>query len=499
MNNNNFTAAEIRKRQGHPSIDADGHILEYRKIVLDYLETLYSAEMVRDYLAWDERVSASLWGGASPAERLSRRIGRPQFWATAGANTLDRATAVFPNLRRSRMDELGIDYAILYPSAGLNYVNLPHDEFRPALCRAYNTMIADLYRDHADRMTPVAIIPTHTPDEAIAELDHAVTHLGLKAVMLANFVIRTTPVAEGAAPDIVRAAQWYDMLAIDSVHDYDPVWAKCVELKVAVTAHNTTFGLGMRRSVSNFMYNHLGHFAAGGEMFAKALFFGGVTARFPGLNFAFLEGGTAWGGVLFQGIVSRWEKRNADNVRQFDSANVDLDLMQELFDRYADQIITAHITDDLSPDPPPRDFGLGPADRANPAMLDDFAACRIGRKEDIVDRFAKPFYFGCEPDDPYAGAAMRGEGMPFGQSINAVFSSDIGHWDVVDARGVAAEAYEQLEDGLMDESQYRDFMFGNAVRLHGGMNPDFFKGTAIEDCALKLLNSAQREITTKAL
>ncbi len=486
----NLTAAEIRERQGHPTIDADGHILEYRKIVLDYLAALFGADMVRDYLAWDERAQASLWGGASPAERLERRIGRPQFWATAARNTLDRATAVFPNLRRARMDELGIDYAILYPSAGLNYVNLPHDEFRPALCRAYNTMIADLYRDHADRMTPVAIIPTHTPEEAVAELDHAVTGLGLKAVMVANFVIRTVPAAEAAPPDIARAAQYYDMLALDSAHDYDPVWARCAALKVAVTAHNTTFGMGMRRSVSNFMYNHLGHFAAGGELFAKALFFGGVTARFPDLNFAFLEGGTAWGGVLFQGIVSRWEKRNADAVGQYDSANVDLDLMRELFDRHADDFIASRITTDDSPDPPPRNFGLGPADRDDPAMLDDFAACRIERAEDIVDRFAKPFYFGCEADDPYAGAALRGDGMPFGRAINAVFSSDIGHWDVVDARGVMPEAYEQLEHGLMDEAQYRDFMFANAVRLHGGMNPEFFKGTAIEDDAAKLLSRA---------
>ena len=78
---------------------------------------------------------------------------------------------------------------------------------------------------------------------------------------------------------------------------------------------------------------------------------------------------------------------------------------------------------------------------------------------------------------------MRAEGMPFGTPLNAIFSSDIGHWDVIDARQVIGEAYEMLEDGLMDEAGYRDFMFANAVRLHGGMNSDFFKGTVIEDDA----------------
>jgi hypothetical protein len=216
-------------------------------------------------------------------------------------------------------------------------------------------------------------------------------------------------------------------------------------------------------------------------MFAKALFFGGVTARFPDLKFAFLEGGVAWGGVLLQGLVGRWEKRNAGAIEQFNSANVDLSLMREMFDQYAGNIISRHISGADSVDPPPRDVGLGPGDRANPAMLDDFASCGVHRAEDIADIFTRSFYFGCEADDPYAGAAVRREAMPFDARLNAMFSSDIGHWDVVDARDVVAESYELFEDGLVDEYQYRDFMFGNAVRLHAGMNPDFFKGTIVED------------------
>ncbi len=483
------TAAEIRQRQGHPTIDADGHILEYRKIVLDYLEGLFGAQMRAEYQAWDEQARRFQWDHATPADRMAWRMGRPQFWATAGANTLDRATAALPNLRRARMDELGIDFAILYPSAGLIYVNLPHDTFRPALCRAYNTMVADLYRDHADRMTPVAIIPTHTPEEALAELDHAIGTLGLKSIALANFVLRTPDGMKDADPRVARAAQYCDMLALDSPYDYDPVWARCVELGVAVTAHNTTFGLGFRRAVNNFMFNHLGHFAAGGEMFAKALFFGGVTARFPGLNFGFMEGGVSWGGVLFSGLRERWLKRNAEGVHYFDSRNVDTQEMASLFRQYSDGVIADHITEADGFDPPPRDVGMGEQDRLDPKLVDEFHACGMTRIEDLVDRFQKPFFFGCEADEPYAGAALRGEGMPFSLPVKALFSSDIGHWDVTDARHVAVEAYEQLEDGLMTEAQYRDFMYGNTVRLHGGMNPDFFRGTVLETDAAAILEA----------
>jgi hypothetical protein len=35
----------------------------------------------------------------------------------------------------------------------------------------------------------------------------------------------------------------------------------------------------------------------------------------------------------------------------------------------------------------------------NIADIDDFSACKISRKEDWVDLYAKPYYFGCEADD----------------------------------------------------------------------------------------------------
>ena len=65
-----------------------------------------------------------------------------------------------------------------------------------------------------------------------------------------------------------------------------------------------------------------------------------------------------------------------------------------------------------------------------------------------------------------------------GDKLNAFYSSDIGHWDVVDA-AVLPEAYEFLEDGRLSEADFRAFTFENVVRLHAG-DPDFFKGTAVE-------------------
>ena len=77
--------------------------------------------------------------------------------------------------------------------------------------------------------------------------------------------------------------------------------------------------------------------------------------------------------------------------------------------------------------------------------LDDFSACKITRKEDWVELFAKPYYFGCEADDR-TNATAFGRGNPFGAKLNAIYSSDIGHFDVIDIRDPLPEAYELVED-----------------------------------------------------
>jgi hypothetical protein len=81
---------------------------------------------------------------------------------------------------------------------------------------------------------------------------------------------------------------------------------------------------------------------------------------------------------------------------------------------------------------------------------------------------------------------------PLRVRFKAVFGSDIGHFDVPDMRHVVAEAYELFEEGLMNAEDFRDFTFANSVRLHGGMNPRFFEGTAVEDEARKILAQEKR-------
>ncbi len=482
-------SAAIRARLDHPVIDSDGHVIEFEPGFLDVLEREAGKSMVERFLS-AERNTGSWgrlfgWYALSPEERLDQRATRAPWWTLPSDNTLDRATASLPRLLAERMDEFGLDFTVLYPSLGLLFPHIEPEDLRRACCRALNAFHAEYYAAHKDRMTPVAVIPMHTPDEAIEELDYAVTRLGLKAVMLAGHVERPIPVVARTAPELARHARWLDTFCLDSAHDYDPVWAKCVALKLAPTFHSPAMGWGSRTSVSNYMYNHLGHFAAAGEALCKALFMGGVTRRFPALRFGFLESGAGWACSLYADMIGHWEKRNVTRIDHYDPAACDRAQLLDLYRRYGGPWVERHL----------ERVAHGPSllggTREDPDRLDDWAQCGIETAEDIAALFVPRFYFGCEADDPVNASAFNAEQNPFGARLKAIFSSDIGHWDVPDMRMVVHEAFESVERDLLSEADFRDFVFTNPATLWAGSNPDFFTGTRVEAAVSALLPDAE--------
>ncbi len=454
----------VRQRLDHPVIDADGHYLEYQPALASYLreEGVEPSELFVGGMA--QGVGALHATAAPERQRASQRLTRSPWWAAPAENTRDLATATFPALLDERLEELGIDFAVMYTSAGLVYPQIQDDERRRAGCRAVNRYAADAFRDYAYRMTPAAVIPMHTPEEALEQLEFATGELGLKAAVIAAFVER--PIEDVAAgPYNV----WWDSFGIDSIHDYDPFWQRCVELGVSLTSHSGSMGVGFRRSISNYMSNHIGHFAAASDALVKSLFFGGVTRRFPRLRVGLLEGGVHWGVGLYADLLARWEKRNIEAVQSYDPGRVDEEQFGALMEKYGG-VIRERATQ-------------GAADLSKWAQVgpyDDFAGLEIRCREDIRDLFIPNFYFGCEADDPMTATAFDRTRIPLRCALGAMFSSDIGHWDVPEMSEVLREAYEHVEHGWLDESQFRDFVFGNVARFYTESNPGFFAGTAVE-------------------
>jgi predicted TIM-barrel fold metal-dependent hydrolase len=458
-----LSGSEIRASLDHPILDGDGHIVEYWPELSRYLEEEGVEGGMRGLMPTATFDGSPSWATSTPEQRAVARTFRGPWWGFPN-DARDLATVTAPRLLHERLDELGIDLAVCFPSVGLLCPSLRDENLRRRGCRAYNRYAADLFEGVRDRLIPVASIPTHTPEEALEELDYCSSELGFKAVQLGGFVPRPfddEPQSRG---------YWVDSLALDSIYDYDPLWQRLVELKIVPAFHSGSMGWGGRRSPTNFSYNHMGNFAAASEATAKSLFFGGVLHRFPELRVALLEGGVAWGVTLLNGLVEHWEKRGPEGLKDRDPSRLDGELYDKLVAEYGGGLEVAG------------GFGpMLPKILDTPDVVNDFEAAGISDVSDIVRQITTQCFFGCEADDASTGQAFEARRLPGRSTLSPIFSSDIGHWDVAHIAEVVPEAYEQVEKGWLDKQQFRAFMCDNALRMYTEMDPGFFEGTVLAE------------------
>jgi len=172
------------------------------------------------------------------------------------------------------------------------------------------------------------------------------------------------------------------------------------------------------------------------------------------------------------------------SVYRYDPKNLDRERFQELFARHGSKVLGRHEliagTEMV--------LAASGSDE-DPALLDEFARCEIEEVDDLMGLFVPSFYFGCEADDPLTPWAFDTRRAPGRVALNAVYGSDIGHWDVPDMSEVMHEVVEPLDEGLMSPDDFRAFVFENPVRLHAAANPSFFEGTVVEEDVRRLLAS----------
>jgi hypothetical protein len=128
------TTADIRASLNHPVVDADGRWLEYTPLMSEQKRRLGGDKAVEGFQQQRSLVHGLL--DMSAAQRRDERLAQQAFWAVPSKNVRDRATAMLPQLMYEGLDELGIDFSVLYPTAGLKLHNLPDARVRQATCLA---------------------------------------------------------------------------------------------------------------------------------------------------------------------------------------------------------------------------------------------------------------------------------------------------------------------------------------------------------------------------
>jgi uncharacterized protein len=199
------------------------------------------------------------------------------------------------------MEQEGIDVAILFPTRGLYVLGLDSAEtagargFEPALAtaiaRAYNDWLYDFCAADRQRLVGAAMVAPHDVEAAVAETRRCVNELGFKAVYV--------------NPAYINKRPWHDPY-------YDPLWAECERLDVAVGFHGggpgqvEDFGIGLAHS-GLMMWHTFSHSL--GPMAALVNFTaGGVFDRYPRLRAAFLEANCSWAPWLLGRLDDHYEE-----------------------------------------------------------------------------------------------------------------------------------------------------------------------------------------------
>ena len=229
---------------------------------------------------------------------MTQRVGRGPWGGGGSLHELDLATAVLPQLLYERLDELGIDFSVIYPSSGCSSCTSTTRRTGAGTCRALNRCNAGLRR--ADRsFVPVAAIPMHTPDEAIAELEHAARarvqgrgHGRLRAASDRRGRRRSTPSSRSTRSGSTCSAS----TARTTTTRCGRSAASSASPPPSTRGRS---GWQNRQSISSYVFNHVGMLGRGPARAGQVAVPRRRHPAVPELNFAFLEGGVAWAASLY--------------------------------------------------------------------------------------------------------------------------------------------------------------------------------------------------------
>ena len=143
------TPEEIRKDLTHPVIDGDGHWVEYTPVFAERIRKVTGDLGANGFLQSQRRIPDSL--GMTLEQRTERGVAMEGFWGRQSTNTRDRATAMMPKMLYDRLGELGIDFGVVYPTAGLGIPRIADDATRRAVIRGFNVVTHEYFKRSEER------------------------------------------------------------------------------------------------------------------------------------------------------------------------------------------------------------------------------------------------------------------------------------------------------------------------------------------------------------
>jgi uncharacterized protein len=252
-------------------VSADDHVREHAEV-------------------WTRRMSKQRWGDRVP--RVVTDADGAQVWWIDGkaaggydAGTFEAAASRPADGRLQAMDQDGIDYSVLYPTAGGMsgecFGRLEDVELETACVQAYNDWLIEEWAQVSPRLVPQCLVPLWPMERTVAEIRRAVKagHRGV--------VYPASPMELKNVPHINEP-------------DYDPLWSVCQELNVPLCFHSGAspriqmrpdedFSPAAAKAFSGIVRSVSSIAVVANFLFSKVLY------RFPNLKVVFAESSLGWG------------------------------------------------------------------------------------------------------------------------------------------------------------------------------------------------------------
>lgn len=177
----------------------------------------------------------------------------------------------------------GVDFQLLFPTR-IQLAAMYPGELGTVLCQSYNNWTHQLVQGHADRLSPVAMMPAGNPESMVAELDRAIGELGCRAAHLVPYA------GEKNLDDPA----------------FDAFFARAEALDIPLFCHPNSEGHLINR-FDNFYAMHVLGRPLNCTAALVGLVIGGVFERHPNLKVVFFECSAEW--ILY------WMHRMDDDYR----------------------------------------------------------------------------------------------------------------------------------------------------------------------------------------
>jgi len=243
-------------------IDADGHVLDRDTDIRAFMEEPYCRR--QGSLLAKDKWDASMYG-------------------KLGMNITDVPT------RLRDMDTEGIEVSVLFPTTGFAITQSPEKDYAAAYCRGYNDWIASVCKE-SPRLKGIGLVPFQDVPAAVAEVNRAITKLGLAGIAVASF---------GMKEHLGTPTFW-------------PIYEELQRLNAPLLVHNSRQGPAGEIRFDTFLFAHTIGRPFETLIDCAALAYGGVPEKFPKLRIAFLECGCGWVPYWMDRMDEEWEKRQSE-------------------------------------------------------------------------------------------------------------------------------------------------------------------------------------------